>query len=279
MDYDLRTCQKAYDFIFEFMNMTSDEYIDEFVIECENDFEKFWERNIDRIKKVDISKLHIIAFHVVGTLDNCKEIKEKGLMNLQEVLSNNTLLCRLLKSDGIEFDITKKTMSHNDVIYDIDYDKYRSSLFLTEEEKKISKVAHRVYYDFCVNGFLCNDNVFDYGTDIHKRPEFLMTLCNLLPEVKKLERCWKNNAKSYRIEFYATIEQIQRFNFGLDEFQDPPYEGWEKLNDEMKIKKWMLSHAIDRASNVLNEDYLYIKDDVIIPRSQILKISKLEKIS
>ncbi|MFR2381831.1 hypothetical protein [Thomasclavelia spiroformis] len=279
MDYDLRTCQKACDFILEFMNMTSNEYIDEFAIECESDFEKFWERNIDRIKKVDISKLYIIAFHVIGTLDNCKEIKEKGLMNLQEVLSKNTLLCKLLKSYGIEFDITKKTMSHNEMIYNIDYDKYRSKLLLTEKEKNIRNVARRVYYDFCVNGFLFNDNIFDYGTDIHKRPEFLMTLSSLLPEVKKLERYWENNSKSYRIDFYAKIDQIQRFCFALDELKNPPYEGWEKLNDEMKIKKWMLLHAIDRSNNVINEDYLYVKDDVIIPPSQILKISKLEKIS
>ena len=41
----------------------------------------------------------------------------------------------------------------------------------------------------------------------------------------------------------------------------------------------MLLHAIDRSNNVINEDYLYVKDDVIIHPSQILKISKLEKIS
>lgn len=51
MDFDLRTCDTAYYFVLEFMNMTPDEYLTELVIECENDFEKFWKRNIGRILK------------------------------------------------------------------------------------------------------------------------------------------------------------------------------------------------------------------------------------
>lgn len=46
------------------MDMTPDEYITELVIECENRFERFWERNIDRISDVDISDLRIMAFAV-----------------------------------------------------------------------------------------------------------------------------------------------------------------------------------------------------------------------
>lgn len=48
--------------------MTPDEYLTELVIECENDFEKFWKRNIGRITEVNIEDLKIMAFHVVGAL-------------------------------------------------------------------------------------------------------------------------------------------------------------------------------------------------------------------
>lgn len=34
MKYDLRTCDSAYDFILDFMNMTSKEYLDEWIIGC-----------------------------------------------------------------------------------------------------------------------------------------------------------------------------------------------------------------------------------------------------
>lgn len=275
MDYDLRTCASAYYFILDFMGMTQDEYITELAIECDNDFEQFWERNIDTIAKVDISDLRIMAFHVLGSLDGCKEIKENGLMNLQDVLSSNTTLCKLLGKAGIKFDIQGKTVSCNGKVYNIDYEQYRHSHFLTGIDEELSSVAHRVFYDFCVNGFLLNDNVFNYGTDIHKRPEFLMTLGRLFPQAQKLESFWISRAKSYKIDFYATIDQVHRFNFELDELRDPPYVGWFELDDEMKIKKWMLSHAIDRAADGLSMQCLYVRDDVVIPREQILKISKL----
>jgi hypothetical protein len=96
VDFDLRTCDAAYYFVLEFLNMTPDEYLTELVIECENDFEKFWKRNIERITEVNIEDLKIMAFHVVGALDECKEIKSNGLMNLQMVLSGNTSFNRLL---------------------------------------------------------------------------------------------------------------------------------------------------------------------------------------
>lgn len=122
MNYDLRTCDSAYYFLLNFMDMTPDEYITELVIECENRFERFWERNIDRISDVDISDLRIMAFHVVGALDECKEIRENGLMNLQEVLKRDTVISRALGHYGIFFDIENRILHCNGEKYDIDYE-------------------------------------------------------------------------------------------------------------------------------------------------------------
>ncbi|WP_171309597.1 hypothetical protein [Enterococcus cecorum] len=277
MNFDLRTCDTAYYFVLEFMNMTPDEYLTELVIECENDFEKFWKRNIGRITEVNIEDLKIMAFHVVGALDECKEIKSNGLMNLQMVLSGNTSFNRLLNKAGITFQIKSKTLECDGMIYDIDYEKYRYSHFLSETDKKLSNIAHRVYYDFCINGFLANDDVLNYGTDIHERPEFLMTLAKLFPQASKLESYWRNKSKSYKVDFWVTVDQVHRFNFELDEDRDPPYEGWTELNDELKLKKWMLSHAIDRAVNGLGEQFLYVRDDVSIPPNQIVEVNLLDK--
>lgn len=38
-----------------------------------------------------------MAFHIVGFLDECKEIEENGLMDLRKVLSSNTVLSKELK--------------------------------------------------------------------------------------------------------------------------------------------------------------------------------------
>lgn len=273
--YDLRTCDSAYFFLLEFMAMTSDEYIIETAINCDNDFELFWNNNIERIKAVDISDLRIMAFHVTGALDRCSEMRCNGLINLQMVLSGDTILVRELKKIGIIFDIENRTISYDGMSYDINYEHYCDKHCLAGVDKKLNLISHRICYDFCVNGFLLNDNVFDYGTRIHERPEFLMTLAQLFPQVEELEDFWMQKSTSYRIDFYATIDQVHRFNFELDEFRDPPYDGWCELDDEMKIKKWMLSHARDRATDGLSEQYLYIKNDVSIPANQIVEITKV----
>ena len=49
-----------------------------------------------------------MAFHVVGSLDGYRKIKEKGLMNLQAVLSEETTLKKLLERAGVTFDIPNK---------------------------------------------------------------------------------------------------------------------------------------------------------------------------
>ena len=275
MDFDLRTCDAAYSFVLDYMGMTSDEYNTERIINCENDFETFWNRNIELIKSVDISELGLMAFHVVGSLDGCREIKETGLMNLQMVLTEETILKRLLERIDITFDIEHRLVNCQGKSYDIDYEKYRNHNFLTGIDKELYHVAHRVYYDFCVNGFIANDDVYNYGTNIHKRPEFLMTLGELFPQAQKVESFWRSKAKSYRVDFFATVDQVHRFTFELDEYRDPPYEDRFDLDDDMKLKKWMLTHAINRADDDLDMTILYVKNDVIIPANQIISVNEM----
>ena len=86
-----------------------------------------------------------------------------------------------------------------------------------------------------------------------------------------MEDEWAKRSKSYKVNFYATINQIHRFNFDLNETQ-------EELTDEeiMLIKRWMVSHAIDRAyNNLLSEVFLYIKDEIDIPPVQITSCEEL----
>lgn len=275
MVFDLRTCDSAYDFVLEFMGMTSREFFQNYYVDSNKDFEDFWGNNNPRIKKANISDLRIMGFHVLGSLDDCEEIKTKGLWNLQKVLGNDTMLSRMLKKEGIIFNISDKLLYCGKTKYDIDYDHYKNKEFLTETEIILDTISHRVFYDYCINGFLVCDNIFDYGTQIHERPEFLMRLSELLPGAQKIEEYWKAHSISYKVNFYVTVDQVQRFNFELDEQNDPPYDGWFYLDEEMKIKKWLLNHAINRAYDELHQEYLYLKDSVIVPSEQIMSYEKI----
>ena len=272
MEFNITTPDTANKFLLDFLQISGEEFIDEYVLNCNNDFEVFWARNLSSIEKVNINNLIIIAFHVTGSLDNCEEIKRTGLKNLQKVLTEDTELSRLLLSHGVKFDIKNRRLCNNGNIINIDYYKYRGRLNVPQ---KIKNVAHRVYYDYCVNGFLSNDDVFSYGTNIHERPEILLDLVNLLPELEYMEKEWIENSKSYRIFFFSKIDQIHRFCFDLDEYNDPPYENWADLSDTQKIKKWMLSHAIDKSNSELSSSFLYIKDHLDIPPGQIISCEEI----
>lgn len=78
-----------------------------------------------------------------------------------------------MELSGIKIDIDNCILYINDNAYNIDYNYYRDKWRKTDLEKILDFIAYRIYYDFCVDGFFFNDNVTDYGTDIHKRPEFI----------------------------------------------------------------------------------------------------------
>ncbi len=104
-DFDLRTGDSAYSFLLDFFNMSREEYQKEFRIDCKEDIENFCKCNISKVKDISLEDIRIWGFHVLGSLDECKEIRSQGLKNLQKVLSEDTALRRMLKSYGISFDI------------------------------------------------------------------------------------------------------------------------------------------------------------------------------
>ena len=275
MDFDLRTADAALSFVCEFTEMPPEVFASGSIVGSGESFEAFWTRNCGRFSRVDISDIRILSFHVLGSLDKCEEIIRHGLKGLQQVLGSDTTLSRLLKEEGIAFDIPGKTVSCNGSLFDIDFEHYRRMHFLTGEEERLRNVAHRVYYDHCVTSFLCIDDPKKYGTMVHERPEFLMTMAELFPEAERVEHFWRSNSESYRVDFHALVNQVHRFNFELDEWRDPPYGNWLELDDDMKVKKWLLSHAIDRLRGNVHEEYLYIKDDVVIPPEQIISYTRI----
>ena len=76
------------------MGMPPDVYIIRLVINC-----------IECIKSIDISGVRLIALYVLYSIGSCRDCKEKGLMNLQTVLSWVTILKELLEQAGVMFDI------------------------------------------------------------------------------------------------------------------------------------------------------------------------------
>ena len=265
IDFDLTASDSAYSFLLDTLELQRGEVIMEYLIECGKDHDLFWERNSHRLKEMDLKDVHFVAFHVTGSLDECSEIKKYGIQNLQYVLSHDTMLSRLRKRGDITFDIENRIMCVSGRTFDIDYEHYRARRLITPEEKCLNFIAHRIYYDFCVNGFWANDNIEGYGTDIHKRPEFISKLIKMSPKAERLDAFWKAKSKPYKIFFYATLDQIHKFTFGLEKNYNP-----YTAEEQEKVKNWMLSMALDQASDPGGEHYIYIRDNAYIPPEQII---------
>ena len=272
--FDVTSSNNAYGFLLDALGLQPGELVMEYLVECNRDIDLFLERNIHRLNNLLVQDVRFVAFHVTASLDDCKEIKENGIRDLQYVLSHNTMLTRMLRRGEISFDIENRLMCINGRDFNIDYEYYRGCRFLSPEEKRLESIAHRIYYDFCVDGFWANDNIEGYGTDIHERPEFISTLIKMSPKAKRLDAFWRAKSKPYKIFFFATVDQIHKFTFGLEKNYDHYTE-----DEQEAIRKWMLRKAIDQAFDPEGEHYIYIRDYQYIPPEQIIKCEIMEELN
>ena len=117
MYYDITNPDASYYWLHELLQMQSGEFIEEYIINCHNDFEEFFEKYSSVINNIDIENLELVAFHVTSNSNQCEDIKKYGLHNLQWVLSNDTDLNRFLKENNVKFDVKSKVMYIGDVAY------------------------------------------------------------------------------------------------------------------------------------------------------------------
>lgn len=265
VDFNITTSDAAYDFLLDTLGLYAGELIMEYLVDCSGNVDIFVERNLQRLANLDIFDVRFIAYHVTASLDDCEEIKRTGIRDLRYVLSHNTMLSNFLDRGGIKFDIENHIMLVDGNRFNIDYDDYRNRQLRTSEEKLLESIAHRVCYDFCVDGFLTSDDIKNYGTDIDKRPEFILKLINVSPKAKELDKFWRSNSKPYKVYFYVTADQIHKFTFNLKN-NNLPYSA----SEQEQIKRWMLGWAVDRAFNPCGNLYIYIRDHEYVPPEQII---------
>lgn len=265
--FDIRTPDSAFEFIQDFFKITGSEFIDKYIIECNHSIDEFWDKHLEYIDSVDIDSLKYKVLHITSNWNECSEIKSSGIKNLQKVLSEQNELSSLLLKYGIRFDVDNKVLIVQNKTINIDYDKYRGKYGLSSYEKKIERVAHKIYYDFQVNGFFSNNDVLDYGTEIHIRPEFLLNLTELLPHIKEVEDIWRKKSKGYIVTFLADFEQFTWYSF-----YDQEYQYWDDKENKHQLKKWIISKAISRSFDGVDshsEIFAYMGAATVIKPEQI----------
>lgn len=118
--------------------------------------------------------MKFIFFHITTSSNGCKTIRSNGLYNLQKTYKSlNSELRNFLDSVGVEIDLETATLRHKQKSYCIEFDNGRV-------DSAEWAVGRKFYYDFCVCGFLSISNNYEYGGYVHRRPEILFDIDNLL---------------------------------------------------------------------------------------------------
>ncbi|MCC9295970.1 hypothetical protein LN736_13980 [Clostridium sp. WLY-B-L2] len=275
MIFDITTSDLAYKWLQETLDISGKNVIKDYIIKCNNDLDCFIDRHLNTIKAIDMNSIEFVVFHVTSNSNQCIEIKQHGIKNLQKVLAETSQLNLFLDNLGFKFDIQNKKMIYKGKIYNIDYESYKNKKeTLTFQEEKLKDIARKIYFDHQVNGFFFSKDIFKYGTEIDKRPEFLLTLSAFNSSLDYLGNSWSEIGKGYVVKYKAKLSQFEYYTFYNDihDYLNDSQTEW------MQLKKWMFSYAIDcNFSNLYSDIYAYMKPVMDILPEQIIECIPVEE--
>jgi hypothetical protein len=225
---------------------------------------KYYKEKYDEIEfinkfRIDLNKefyksIYITCRHAMTTNDNLEYMKKNGLLNLKQMLDNNSPLGKFLLENKIEFDVDSKKIYFNNIGYDIlDYnEKCNSCIFHSykcisllskkpdlihcDYRKKLFLLHNKLYYDKCetevfIDGSL--EDIYKYRT-IRKAPEILLTIDEVIKQYDNKIGCltdkWSNrtNSKYFILEFDVDIKLVERIC--TKEYYEDYYEIKDFLN-------------------------------------------------
>lgn len=273
--FDISTPDLAYEWLLEILGTSGEDLIDDYILKCNKNLDSFIDKHLDAIQAIDINNIVFTVFHVTSNSNQCSEIKRHGIKNLQKVLAEPFELSLFLDNLGFKFDIKSKTMYINDKVYDIDYEIYKNQKErLTFKEEKLKNIARKIYFDYQINGFFFSRDIFNYGTEIDKSPEFLLTLSALNSTSNYLGDKWSETRNGYVVKYMAKLSQFENYTFydDVNDYLADSQSEWEEL------KKWMISYAIDCSfSNLFSDVYAYMKPVTDILPDQIIECIPVEE--
>lgn len=263
MVYDIRTKEKALDTLITLTGVEESiwikytsrineyPYIDNMIEDVVNKFGSFPSNYLD---------FEFIYSHITTSSNNCESIKKYGLLDLCNAYECTTSELRMfLDEHGIEIDLSRKILIYQGKKFDISYPKYRVPFQYTKEYDCWA-VGRKFYFDYTSCGFLsvCERN--PYGGYVHKRPEILMDIDNLLG--LKLSEKWEYTHKPFEIVVKVIGENIVYPNDDSD-------------NEKDKVLYYLVKAFINSFYEP-SEEVILLKNGITIPTQDILEIKELE---
>ncbi|TXL64050.1 hypothetical protein FHP05_10200 [Cerasibacillus terrae] len=279
MIFDMSGYDSTLKSLLEFLSLNEEdvENIFNFVYLESTDVEDFLESFEIKDEHLFDKDVELVSLHSTTSIDKCKSIKELGIINLQEAVSEKTPLMNFLSAKEIHINVKEKYILYKGNKIEI-FEK-TNGFSLTDKEEYRNRVIHKIYGDFHINGFLCHSNVVSYGGYTRDRPEILFDLAQFLSD-PTIESDWvKNKDKEhFIIKFKQPLNNYKYWTFEV-EYEDN-YYGITKDNldylpnevIEVKVKRWLIQKSLYILRYGVYELFSYVHPKVKIEPKDIIEI-------
>ena len=202
--------------------------------------------------------LDFVYFHITTSANGCKAIKKYGILDLRQAyMCEESELRLFLNQHGVYIDLDNCCLTYNGSKYDISFHAGSCPRDNTKEYH-CWMVGRKFYDDYATCGFLSVDQS-PYGGQVHRRPEILKDIDNLLD--LDLSGEWK--------KFYSPYEITAKVSGN-----DIVYRGDDSDDDRDRVLTY-LTTAYDSAFKSQDEVVLLMKSGVQILPKRVMRIEPI----
>ena len=199
-----------------------------------------------------------IYFHITTSANGCASFRKYGVLNLTDAyLCSDSELRMFLEKRNIYIDLQQEILRYGKKTFDIHFGCCPKE---NTEAYHCWSVGRKFYYDFGTCGFLSISEMSPYLGQVHRRPEILMDIDNLLQT--NLSQEWASKHIAYEI-----VAQIKGSNI--------VYDGYGN-SEEKDIVLSYLSSAYSTAFGRPSQKILLAEKKVHIPPTDILEINQIK---
>lgn len=277
--YDITSYNSTKKSLSNLLNI-EEQKIEEFIFLKSTDLIEFLKAFDITDKKLLEKEIELVSIHNTTTNDGCLSLKEKGIINLQAAVIEDTPLKRYLSKKDIHINVKDKFILYKGNKFDISEKNVpKRFYFLSEEQTYKNDVIRKLFDDFQVNGFLCHENILTYEGYTRYRPEILLDLGHYLQD-SSIETDWVNdkNNKSYVIRYKQPLHYYRYFTFPAD-YVDDDYgltiDMFDILTkDEIKVMaiKWLINKSISNIRHDVFESASYVNPKLKVEPEDVLDI-------
>lgn len=180
--YDIRTSDNAFKTLVDITGVPYSIWADYFL--RSSDYENDDELVLDVIEthgdfNTTFKDWSFVYFHITTSANNCEAIKKYGVMDLKRsYMCQESELRIFLDNHKIEVDLDAHILHYKETTHDISYNECPA-----DEDSDLYYrwcVGRKFYYDFTTCGFLSVWEHIPYAGFVHRRPEILWDIDNLL---------------------------------------------------------------------------------------------------